>query len=635
MALKFPRSFGAYGIIAGLSSLLVVLGVLQYRWTNQIRTAELQKKQAALEAGMNGFREDFRRELATICTAPTYRLPAEVPAIEDLYAQECGDWARSSDHRELVAHYYLWERGKDDNYSFLEFDPQADSFSVTACPSRLGALCDISGITGQYSREFGSMGLRWRLEGKLLAMLRPIPQPGWRRRRERNGCPPDCSPAGFVVIELNREVFLKRFVPELVQRYFGGPDGLLYNVAIIDGATPPQFIYATETSPSRDLAISPDETLHLFSPRRSLFEVRQGTSGPAGEPPPGEPPPRDRIPPPFPGSGRDLVTRARGFLSAPILADSSAAGWRLVVRHPAGSLAEAVGAVWRRDLLLGFGVLLVLAASVALVLVWAQRIERLARMQMQFVTGVSHELRTPVSVISSAAQNLADGVVVAEPQVKQYGELIRDESHRLAAMIEQVLLFAATRNGTGHYDLVPVPVAETIESAIENLSHLTRASKFIVDKEVAPDLPPVLADAKALGRCLQNLMTNALRYAAAGGRMAVRARTGAGPETGEVLITIEDRGPGIAPDELPHIFEPFYRGQAARASQVHGTGLGLSLAKDAVEAMGGRLTVSSRLGEGSAFTLHIPAAPPQAVESGASPSDLAPAPALQEKPRST
>jgi signal transduction histidine kinase len=633
MALRFPRSFGTYGIIAGLSSLLVVLGVLQYRWANQIRTAELQKKQAALEAGMNGFREDFRRELATICTAPTYRLPAEVPAIEDLYAQECGDWARSSDHRELVANYYLWERAKDENYSFLEFNPQDDSFSVTACPASLGALCDIAGLTGQASGEFGSVGLRWRLEGKPLAMLRPIPQPGWRRRRERNTCPPDCSPAGFMVIELNREVFLKRFVPELVQRYFGGPDGLLYNVAIIDGASPPQFIFATETSPSRDLASSPDETLHLFSPRRSLFEARQGTPGPPGESPPGEPS-RDRIRPPFPGGGRDLVTRARGFLSAPILADPAAAGWRLVVRHPAGSLAEAVAEVWRRDLLLGFGVLLVLAASMALVVVWAQRIQRLARMQMQFVTGVSHELRTPVSVISSAAENLADGVVVAKPQVKQYGELIRDEAHRLAAMIEQVLLFAATRNGTGHYDLVPVPVAETIESAIDNLSHLTRANKFIVDREVAPDLPPVLADAKALGRCLQNLMTNALRYAAAGGRMAIRARTGAGPEAGEVLITIEDRGPGIAPDELPHIFEPFYRGHAARASQVHGTGLGLSLAKEAVEAMGGRLTVSSRLGEGSAFTLHIPAAPPQVVEAAASLSDLAPAPTPQEKRRS-
>jgi signal transduction histidine kinase len=244
----------------------------------------------------------------------------------------------------------------------------------------------------------------------------------------------------------------------------------------------------------------------------------------------------------------------------------------------------------------------------ALVLVWTQRIRRLAKMQMDFVAGVSHELRTPVSVISSAAENLADGVVGSSAQVKQYGALIRNEAQRLAAMIGQVLLFAATRNENQQYEPRPVPVAETIDSAVTDLAHLTAASGFTVEKEVARDLPPVMADPKALGRCLQNLMTNALKYGSGGRWMGIRAQPGSGPEAGEVLITVQDRGQGIEPDEIPHIFEPFYRGNAARASQAHGTGLGLSLAKEAAEAMGGRLTVTSRMGEGSAFTLHFPAA---------------------------
>ena len=90
--------------------------------------------------------------------------------------------------------------------------------------------------------------------------------------------------------------------------------------------------------------------------------------------------------------------------------------------------------------------------------------------------------------------------------------------------------------------------------------------------------------------------------------MAIRAQPGSGPDAGGGLITVQDRGQGIEPGEIPHIFEPFFRGSAARASQTHGTGLGLSLAKEAAEAMGGRLTVASRVGEGSAFTLHFPAA---------------------------
>jgi signal transduction histidine kinase len=409
-----------------------------------------------------------------------------------------------------------------------------------------------------------------------------------------------------MIVELDRDVLLTRFLPELARRYFAGPEGPLYNVAIINGATPPQIIYSSDSHPSPELVDSPDETLRLFNSRRGRGNDPR-ENGPRDS---GGAERRERIPPQFSfpgGPGREGPGRGRGFPGGPILADASAAGWRLVVRHPGGSLADAAALYWRRDLVLGFGVLLVLAASMALVLVWTQRIRRLAKMQMDFVAGVSHELRTPVSVISSAAENLADGVVASSAQVKQYGALIRSESQRLTAMIGQVLLFAATREENQQYKLEPVAVGEMIDSAAADLAHLTEASGFTVEKDVAPDLPAVMADPKALGRCLQNLMTNALKYAEDGRWMAIRASLGTGPEAGEVLITVQDRGQGIEPEEISHIFEPFYRGNAARASQTHGTGLGLSLAKEAAEAMGGKLTVSSRLGEGSAFTLHFPA----------------------------
>jgi signal transduction histidine kinase len=441
-------------------------------------------------------------------------------------------------------------------------------------------------------------------------MVRPIAGPG---RRDRRGCPPDCSPNGYIIVELNRDIFLKRFVSELAQRYFGGSKGLLYQVAIVDAGNPAKFIFASEAQPSPDLVRSPEESMRLFSTRRQ----RGGESGPGEPRPPGNAGNRGRIPP-FSGPRRDPTARSRSFFASPILADASAAGWQLVVRRPGGPLVDAVATMWRRDLLLGFGVLLVLAAGMALVLVWTHRIRRLAQMQMVLVAGVSHELRTPVSVISSAAENLADGVVEAGPQVKQYGAMIRNEAHRLAAMIEQVLLFAATRNHQEQYQPCPVPVAETIESAVADLAHLTAAKGFQVEKEVAPDIPPVMADPKALRRCLQNLMTNALKYGSSGRWMAIRAHSGSGSEAGEVLITVQDRGQGIEPGEISHIFEPFYRGTSARTSQTHGAGLGLSLAKEATEAMGGRLTVTSELGQGSSFTLHFPAARPDQPPAAAS-----------------
>lgn len=603
MSTRLQRSLGSFGIITGLGVLLVVLGILQFRWSVQIRNAELRRKQAELEAGVNGFREDFFRELAGICTSFTYRPIEQSAVVEDLYAQECGDWARSSEHRELVANFYLWEKDSADHFSFLQFDAQHDTFQSAVCPARLGGLCNTANFDRAIARrggEFGFGALRWRLEGASLAMVRPILEPGWRSRRRPGDRSLDSTPAGFMIVELNRDV-LDRFLSELAQRYFGGSDGPLYNVAIIDAVHPPHFIFHSQHRPSSALVSSPDAAVHLFNSRPWWgLEARPGNSREPGRPTRRE---RNPLSPGYSGPGR-----GRGFVSALVVADESAAGWQLLVRHPGSSLAEAVAMDWRRDLLLGFGVLLVLAAGVALVLVWTQRIRRLAKMQMEFVTGVSHELRTPVSVIASAAENLADGVIEAKPQVKQYGTLIRNEAHRLAAMIEQVLLFAATRNDIRHYEPRAVTVADTIDTAVADLAHLTTANGFTVEKDVAPDLPPVIADPKALARCLQNLMTNALKYGARGRWMAVRAQPGSGQDAGEVLITVQDRGQGIEPGELPHIFEPFYRGNAARASQTHGTGLGLSLAKEAAEAMGGKLTVASRPGEGSAFTLHFPAA---------------------------
>lgn len=597
MATKLKQSLGAYAMIAGLIALLAVLGVLQFRWSNQLRNADLQRKKAALEAGMNGFREDFRRELAGICTSFGFRPPDEAEAIRDLYARQCGDWARSSEHRDLVANYYLWEKGKNESYSFFQFNPQQnDNFSATSCPPRLGLLCNASDLESALAprgAEFAPMGFRWRIQGESLAMVRPIPQPGWQSGKPQGGCPPDCPPAGFMIVELDHDVFLERFLPELAKRYFAGPEGQLYDVAIVNGEDPPQLIYSSDPNPSPELAKSPDESLHLFNTRRGW-----GTEDGGGfRREPGISRRRERMRPPFPGEpGREPPERGRSIFGAPLLADASAAEWRLVVRHPGTSMDEAAALYWRRDLLLGFGVLLVLAASMILVLIWIQRIRRLAKMQMEFVAGVSHELRTPVSVISSAAENLADGVVASSDQVKQYGTLIRNEAQRLAGMVGQVLLFATTREGSQQVEPRPVAVGEIVDSTLAELDHLITANGFEVEKQVPADLPQAMADPKALGRCLQSLITNVLKYAAAGQWMGIRAQAGSGADEGKVVLSVEDHGPGIAPEELRHIFEPFYRGNVARTSQTHGTGLGLSLAKEAMDAMGGELTASSRLG---------------------------------------
>jgi signal transduction histidine kinase len=225
---------------------------------------------------------------------------------------------------------------------------------------------------------------------------------------------------------------------------------------------------------------------------------------------------------------------------------------------------------------------------------------------MDFVAGVSHELRTPLAVIVSAGDNLAEGVVGNAEQVKQYGALVRDEGRRLAAMVEQTLSFAAGGARFRQLNLQPVDAGDVVRKTVEKERETAGKLGFTIEQNVEAGLPVVQANEQALSQSLENLIRNAVKYSGQNRWIAVSAGRG-GEESRDVTITVEDRGPGIGGDDLPHIFDPFYRGKLALAAQIHGSGLGLSLTKEALEAMGGSIEVRSSPGKGSAFTIRLPA----------------------------
>lgn len=249
----------------------------------------------------------------------------------------------------------------------------------------------------------------------------------------------------------------------------------------------------------------------------------------------------------------------------------------------------------------------------AIVSVWAiqrsrmQSAIQLARLQMEFVASVSHELRTPLTVISSAADNIADGLVEGKEEIKNYGSAIRSQSHQMTELVNEILLFAATRDRKNAYILRPLKVSELVDSALVRTSELVKSAGFTVDVQIDAELPIVVGDMSALSQCLQNLLINAVKYSGGSRWIGVRAflSDSEGHKGKKVCIAVQDRGIGIHSSELPHIFEPFYRSAAVTAEQIHGTGLGLSLSKNIAEAMGGELSVVSELEVGSVFTLHL------------------------------
>jgi signal transduction histidine kinase len=292
-------------------------------------------------------------------------------------------------------------------------------------------------------------------------------------------------------------------------------------------------------------------------------------------------------------------------------------GWQIAVRHRKGSLAAAVAALRFRNLEISFGVLLVLAISMALIIYASQRARRLATLQLEFIAGVSHELRTPVAAILSISENIADGLVDSRVQLLRYGGLIRNQARQLNHLVEQVLRFAALQ-GKATYTLQQLQIPDVIEEVLENLANLISAAGFRVEVHIDPNLPAVEADFGVLSQCLQNLISNAVKYGGQDKWIGIRV-TGnhVAGLTSWVSVTVEDHGMGIDEEELKHIFEPFYRSPKVVESKLHGTGLGLALAKGFAETMGGRLSVTSEAGDGSKFTIELPAVEKIDAERGA------------------
>jgi signal transduction histidine kinase len=249
----------------------------------------------------------------------------------------------------------------------------------------------------------------------------------------------------------------------------------------------------------------------------------------------------------------------------------------------------------------------------AIASVWAiqrsrmQSAIQLARLQMEFVASVSHELRTPLTVISSAADNIADGLVEGKEEIKNYGSAIRSQSHQMTELVNEILLFAATKDRKNAYILRPLKVSDLVDSTLVRTSELVKSAGFTVDVQIDAELPYIVGDMSALSQCLQNLLINAVKYSGRSRWIGVRAfvSDSEAHKGKKVCIAVQDRGIGIDSSELRHIFEPFYRSAAVTAEQIHGTGLGLSLSKTIAEAMGGDLSVVSELEVGSVFTLHL------------------------------
>ena len=285
-------------------------------------------------------------------------------------------------------------------------------------------------------------------------------------------------PGGLLLIaEVNPDYLRRTVFPDLLNRFLSGAAGLEYDAAVFDRRDRTKLIYESAPGVAEYVRTAPDAVQGLLNE---------------------EPPGRGPGPPPGFGAGR--------FGGGP------PGRWVLMVRHRAGSLDAVVARVRRRNIGLSGGMMLLIIATAGLLVQLARRHERLAALQMNFVTGVSHELRTPLTVIRTAAFNLQGRLGRSPEQVERYGKLIQDESEKLTGQVEQVLLFARADSAPVLRERRTVSAEALIEAGLRASCAGGEEGGPSIERRIGADLPPLLVDEPSLTQALRNLLDNAVRY---------------------------------------------------------------------------------------------------------------------------
>jgi signal transduction histidine kinase len=622
-------------VAVGLLGLLALLATLQYKWLGRISDAERDRMRATLNTRASGFAQDFDGEL----TRAYLLFQVDPQATENLASRvtiRYERWQATARYPRMIKEVYVI--GSDADAALQRFNPNTHVLEPVTWPAAMEPIRAQLG-TRQETTPTGTFFVRtmptpiWE---SVPALLIPTPMILFSQHPGR----PDVrmsSGMSYTALLIDRDYITNEMLPTLARQHFRQTgDGFDYQLAVVSVAERAPVYHSTGSfSPRPDEKV--DATVDLFQVRMQDFgsivsEIRRFTStlAPKAQRPvagtattireqivlaPG-------VKPTFPvgeSGPLSIIVQQNGPANSMAASGAAAAAtrmagaatprWRLLVVHPSGSLESAVNAARRRNLIVSSSILVVLGASMGLLVFSTRRAQELARQQMEFVAAVSHELRTPLAVIRSAGENLADGVVRDEEQIRKYGDLVRNEGRRLTEMVEQILEFAGIASGQRSFALRPVAIGPMLHEIVDSSRALIDAAGIQVEYDIADRLPPVLGEEAALRRVFQNLVANAIKYGGAGRWIGVRARH-AGHE---VLVTIADRGIGIAPADQSRIFEPFYRAPEVIAAQIQGAGLGLSLVKRTVHAHGGRISVRSAPGSGSEFTVVLPAASEEPV----------------------
>ena len=304
--------------------------------------------------------------------------------------------------------------------------------------------------------------------------------------------------------------------------------------------------------------------------------------------------------------------RLRELLSCPTLCVGASVDSSLILSHVGGVMHKAkkagtpckeqIAGVTSGQQFTVYAAVVEGGDSVLAVVSDISRMKRLEQMRSEFVGNVTHELKTPLTSIRASIELLKSSDRDKQTRVYFY-DVLDMEAERLQHLIDDMLVLSRLENMREDPAAQPISVEEIVRDSVEHLSLSAEKNQVFVDFHIAPDLYVCCAPTR-LQQLFTNLIENAIKYNKPGGKVEI---TGASQQE-IAVIRVHDTGIGIAPEHIPRLFERFYRVDTSRSREIGGTGLGLSIVKHIAVLYGGDISVESRVGEGSVFTVRLPLA---------------------------
>ncbi len=430
------------------------------------------------------------------------------------------------------------------------------------------------------------------------------------------------SPNGRLMADFSfdKRIIVSSVIPKLAKKSLDSSG--LYRYRIIDTDTE-TVIYASDALGTGRIG-NPDIEIKLIddifpfgtpgqSPPRPGLDEDQGGDRHPGEMRPSDIATKDEIPRdgrPRPPTDKDAPSPSRDARSKIQMHRAEFGNVILQIYNRDGSLERLSKRTSYINAVVSFGTFCLLVLLIAALINTTKRSRNLAQRQREFIATITHELKTPLSVITSAAENLNDGLVRDQSKAKQYGTIIKKETARLALSIDHFLLYSKT-NSNVRMKLLPCDLGDLISTSLK-ITEKEREKLGMTTEISIPEEPIIVTgDRLALESVFINLTQNVVRHASGGKYLGITVRREKERKSGKnpserLIITVRDKGPGIPLREQKLIFEPFARGKRAMEEQIPGNGIGLNLVKRIVEMHGGTITVESKPDSGTTFTVSLP-----------------------------